>query len=117
MNLGPNETTETPKETLKCQECGELHLRRNHPLLNESNKVVHNLQEASAIGEIGKSFHEIKEAFEDRQENHPYVIVEIEGIISNKIISILIDLGATLCYITPRMLEKCQLGKVRHSKP
>ena len=43
--------------------------------------------------------------------------MEIEGTISNRSLSILIDQGATLSYITPKGMEDCQLAKVRHSKP
>ena len=43
--------------------------------------------------------------------------MEIESIISKHTLAILIDPGATLSYITPRMMELCQLTKVRHAKP
>ena len=72
----------TPKEPLKCLECEGPHVWRNCPLLTESNKTVHNLQEASIVGEIGKSFHRINVVLEDRQEDHQYAIVEIEGTMS-----------------------------------
>ena len=75
------------------------------------------MQEASTIGEVGKSFHWINAALEDRQADHQSAIVEIEGTISNQRHSILIDPGATLSYITPKMMENCQLAKVRHAKP
>ena len=57
VHLGPKGVIGTPKEPLKCWECEGPHLQRNFPLLGESNKTVHNLQEASTMGEIGKSFH------------------------------------------------------------
>ena len=69
------------------------------------------------MGEIGKSFHRINAALEDRQEDHQSTIVEIEGTISNQNLSILIDRGDTLSYITLKMVENCQLTKVRHAKP
>ena len=69
------------------------------------------------MGEIGKSFHWINAALDDRQEGHQFVIVEIEGTISNRNLSILIDPGATLSYITPKIMENCQLTKVRRARP
>ena len=69
------------------------------------------------MGEIGKSFHWINATLEDRQEYHQSAIVEIEGTISNQNLSILIDMGANLTYINPKMMENCQLTKVRHVRP
>ena len=79
--------------------------------------MLHNIQEASTVGEIGKNFHWINVALEDWQADHQSAIVEIEGTISNHTLAILIDPGATLIYITPRMMELCQLTKVKHAKP
>ena len=91
-----------PKEPLKCWECGEPHLRRNCPRYSGAGKMLHNLQEASTVGEIGKNYHKIHAALEDRQADHQSAIVEIEGIISNHALAILIDPGATLSYIPQR---------------
>ena len=41
-------------------------------------------------------------------------MLEVEGKISNMSVSILIDSGASLSYIAPRVLEKCNL--VRKNK-
>ena len=58
--------------------------------------VVHNVQEASIVGDIGKSFHQINASLADRQKDHQASIVENEGTISNRNLSILIDPGATV---------------------
>ena len=55
--------------------------------------------------EIRKIYHRINADLEDRQANHQSAIVEIEGTISNHTLSILISPGATLSYITPKMME------------
>ena len=78
---------------------------------------MHNIQEAYIVGEIGKNFHRIDAALEDPQADHQFSIVEIEGIVSNHTLAILIDPGATLSYISPRMVELCKLTKVKHAKP
>ena len=51
------------------------------------------------------------------QANYQCVIVEIEGTISNRSLYILIDPGDTLSYITSKVVEDCQLAKVRNAKP
>jgi hypothetical protein len=57
-------------EPLKCWECGETHLRRNGPCLIAANRtVVHNLQEASTVGDMGRSLHRINAAIDGRQAN------------------------------------------------
>ena len=83
-------------EPLKCWECGEPHLRRNCPHLTTTNKtVVHNLQEASTVGYMGRCFHQINAAIDGLQADHKSSVVEIEGKIHDTQISILIDPGAT----------------------
>jgi hypothetical protein len=55
VNLGMKKFGDSPREPLKCWECGEPHLRRNYPHLNSANRtVIHNLQEASTVGDVGK---------------------------------------------------------------
>ena len=43
--------------------------------------------------------------------------MDIEGTISNQNLSILIDIGATLSYITPKRVEDFHLSKESHAKP
>ena len=46
-------------------------------------------------------------------------MVEIEGMIKSQIISIIIDLGASLSYVSPRIVELCKLvpEKIEKSWP
>ena len=46
-------------------------------------------------------------ALENWQVDHQNSMVEIEGMINNQLISILIDPGASLSYISPRIVELC----------
>jgi hypothetical protein len=48
--------------------------------------------------------------------DHQSTVVEIEGKLQNKQISILIDLGESLIYITPSLVENCKVEKVKHLK-
>jgi hypothetical protein len=43
-------------------------------------------------------------------------MVEIEGMINQKSVSILIDPGASLSYVSPIIVEDCKLNKVKHNK-
>ena len=51
----------------------------------------------------------INAALENQQDDHQTSMVEIEGMIKNKPISILIDLGASLSYVSPSIAESCNL--------
>jgi len=44
-------------------------------------------------------------------------MVEFEGKISNLIITVLIDLGATLSYVSPKVVERCNLQSVKFKNP
>ena len=60
VNLGMKKFGDNSRKPLKCWECGETHIRRNCPRLIAANRtVVHNLQEASIVGDVGKSLHQI----------------------------------------------------------
>jgi hypothetical protein len=43
-------------------------------------------------------------------------MVEIEGMIHNQPVMVLIDLGTSLSYISPRVVEICKLHKEKFEK-
>jgi hypothetical protein len=55
-------------------------------------------------------------SLDNRQANHQASMVEMEGMISNHLVSILIDLGSNLSYVSPQTVEKCKLHQVKHVK-
>ena len=90
--LGVNKDGDSPIEPLKCWECGEPHLRRNCPRLTSTARTtVHNLQEASTVGDMGRSMHKINAAVDGRQVDHQSTIMKVEGKIHDNHFSILID--------------------------
>jgi hypothetical protein len=116
-NLGVKRFGDSSHEPLKCWECGEPHLRRNYPHLSSTNRtVVHNLQEASTVGDVGRSLHRINVAIDGRQADHQSSVVEVEGKIHDTRISVLIDPGATLSYVTPKVVESNKLKRLKHAK-
>ena len=64
-NMGIKGVVRTPKEPLKCWECGETHLRINCQCFNGTSRVLHNIQEAFIVGEIGNNYYRINAALED----------------------------------------------------
>jgi predicted aspartyl protease len=74
------------------------------------------LQEASTVGDVGRSLHRINAAIDGQQANHQSSVVEIEGKINDTQISVLIDPGAMLIYITPNVAESNKLKKLKHTK-
>jgi len=92
INLGTKKFGDNPTESLKCWEHGEPHLRRNSQCLTSTSRsIVHSLQEASTIGDVGISVHGINVALDGPQVDHQSTIVDIEGKVNNNRISILID--------------------------
>jgi len=114
--LGFKKTTDNPREPLKCWVCGEPHLLRNCPYRNTANKIIQNIQEASIFGDIDKSIHRINIGLDGRKENHQSTIVEIEGKIHDKKLSILFDLAASLSYVSPTLIDSNKVKKVKHTK-
>ena len=74
------------------------------------------LQEASTVDDMAKNIPRINVDLEDRQANHQSTMLDVEGKISNTYVSILIDLGSSLSYIAPRVVEKCKLSKEKQKK-
>ena len=62
------------------------------------------------IGDLARTMPKINAALENRQEDYQTSMVEVEGKINQIPISILIDLGASLSYISPNLVEKCKLS-------
>ena len=71
---------------------------------------MHNLQEEPTVEEIAGT-PQIYAALDGQQPDHQAIMVEIEGKILNTYVSILIDLGAFLSYVSPKIVDECKLGK------
>jgi hypothetical protein len=70
-NLGEKRFGDNFRKTLKCGECGEPHLRRKYPCLSSTNRIfVHNLQEASIVGDMGRSLHQINAVVDEQKADH-----------------------------------------------
>ena len=91
-------------------------MHRNCPLEDGFVRQTHNLQEAKTMGQAERTVPRIYAALEDCQEDHQSIVVEVAGKIAEQSISILINLGSTHSYISPRVVDICAFKKVSHKK-
>jgi hypothetical protein len=110
--------TDNPKrEPLKCWGCGEEHLLRDCPHRQQNSRRIYNIQEATTVNDVARSEPQIYAALDNNQADHQASVVEIEGMISNHLVSVLIDPGSNLSYIAPKVVDKCKLQPQKHTKP
>jgi hypothetical protein len=67
------------------------------------------MQEATMVNDVARSVPQIYAALDNNQADHQASVVEIEGMIFNHLVSVLIDPGSNLRYISPRAVDKCKL--------
>jgi uncharacterized protein affecting Mg2+/Co2+ transport len=84
------------------------------PHRQHDNRRVYNVQEETTVNDVARSVSRIYAVVENRQEDHQASVVELEGIISNQPVSILIDPGSNLSYISPWVVEACSLQRKKH---
>ena len=77
---------------------------------------MHNLQEEPMVEDIAGTPW-IYASLDGQQADHQATMVEIEGKILNTNISILINPSACHSYVSPKIVDECKLGKVKHDKP
>jgi hypothetical protein len=105
----PSKTNNAKREPLKCLGCEEEHLLRDCPHRQHNNVGVYNIQEATIVNDVARSLPKICVALDNRQVDHQASMVEMEGAIANHPVSILIDRGSNLSYVSPQTVEKCKL--------
>jgi hypothetical protein len=69
------------------------------------------MQEETIVNDVARSVPRIYAVVENRQVDHQASVVELEGIITERPISVLIDPGSNIIYISPRVVEACSLQK------
>eukprot|EP00253_Pinus_taeda_P016981 PITA_16981 len=106
----------TTRPPVQCWGCGGPHYIKNCPQ-RKGTEQLSQIHEASTVGEIGRSIPRINVALEDRQVEYQPTMVEFEGNISNLTVSVLIDPGATLSYVSPKIVERCKLQSTKFKNP
>eukprot|EP00253_Pinus_taeda_P010510 PITA_10510 len=108
-------THQPPKQPLQCWGCGESHYYKNF-LRKARTEQFLNMQEASIVGDIARSMPRINVALDNHQAEYQPTMTECEGMIVDQPVSILFDPSASLSYISPKPVEKCQLQSNKFNK-
>ena len=95
------------KEPVNCQECQGPHYAKDCPNRKRNSSNVHTIQKEENVGDVANEMPRINPALENRKVDHQTSMVEIKGMIHNKLASILIDPGASLSHVSPTIGEKC----------
>ena len=82
---------------------------RDCPHQKQISRRIYNVQEATTVNDVARSMPQIYAALDNKQANHQASVVEMEGMITNHLVSILIDPGSNLSYIAPKAVDKCKL--------
>eukprot|EP00253_Pinus_taeda_P019720 PITA_19720 len=107
---------EGTRPPVQCWGCGGPHYVKNCPQRKGVDQISQ-IHEASTVGDVARSVPRINAALEDRQAEYQPTMVEFEGKISNLSIAVLIDPGATLSYVSPKVVEHCKLSSERFKNP
>eukprot|EP00253_Pinus_taeda_P010499 PITA_10499 len=102
----------TVRPPVQCWGCGGPHYIKKCPQ-RKGLEQFSQIHEALTVGEIGRSVPRINAALEDRQAEYQPTMVEFEGNILNLTVSVLFDPGATLSYVSPKVVERCNLQSVK----
>ena len=86
------------------------------PNRKKPNSNIHTVQDEMTVGEFARTMPRINAALENRQADYQTSMVEVEGKLNQTPISILIDPGAILSYVSPDLVEKCKLSVENFAK-
>jgi hypothetical protein len=89
----PGKIDNPKREPLKCWGCGEEHPLRDCPHRQQNSRRIYNVQEATTINDVARSVPQIYAALDNKQADHQASVVEMEGMITNHLVSTLIDPG------------------------
>jgi hypothetical protein len=104
------------KPFMECWGCKRNHRYKYFPHRNDKVRVVHNVQHAETMEDMGSRIPRIYAALDNKQAKYQSHIIEVEGMINNQTITILIDSGASHSYIDPRMVGSLHLPRSKHGK-
>jgi hypothetical protein len=79
-------------------------------------RIVHNIQEAEIVKDVGGSMPRIYEVLDNKHVEYKSPMIEVEGKIDNQPIAILIDFGASISYINANIFEIFHLQRSKHKK-
>jgi hypothetical protein len=103
------------KTTMECWGCKGNHRYKDCPHRNDKTRVVHNVQQAETMEDMGSRMPRIYAALDNKQAEFQSHMIEVEGMINNRL-TVLIDSGASHSYIDPRVVEGLHLSRSKHEK-
>ena len=106
---------EKNKEPVWCWNCGGDHRRRDFPQYQGGIPQIYTVQEAYTVRDVGQIILRIYVALDNKHADDRTSIIEMDGKLCDKVISILIDPGANYSYVNLDMMDKCGLRKEVHA--
>jgi hypothetical protein len=104
------------QQPIKCWGCEGDHLYKYCPHKGYRMRTMHNIEEANTLYNVGMIIPRIYVALEKRKADYQSHMIEEEGNIDNRLISIVIDFGASHIYINPKIFENFKLKRCKHGK-
>ena len=77
--------------------------------MQQINKRVYNIQEATIVNDVARIMPQIYATLDNKLVDHQALVVDMEGMIANHVVSILIDRGSNLSYVSPQTIYICKL--------
>jgi hypothetical protein len=101
---------------IQCWGCKGNHKYKYCPHKNGKVRIVHNVQQAETVQDMGHRMSRIYAALDNKQVEFQSHMIEVEGMINNRPLIILIDSGAIHSYVDPRVVESLRLSSRKHEK-
>ena len=99
-----------PQHVTNSSHCWHAMMLLHHcPNRKKTVNNIHVVQEGTTVGDLARGMPRINAALENGQAKYQTSMVEVEGMSNHKAISILIELGARLSYVSPSLVEKIKL--------
>ena len=104
------------KEPIKCLEFQGPHYALVCPNRKKTVNNIHDVQEETKVGDLARGMPKINATLKNKQDEYQTSMVEVEGMLNHKPISILIDPRDTLSYVSPSLVQKSKLPIEKFSK-
>ena len=101
---------------MECWGCKGNHRYKYCPHRNDKVRVVHNVQQAKTVEDMGSRMPRIYAALDNKQVEFQSHMIEVGGMINNHAFTILMDSGDNHSYIDPRVVESFHLSRSKHEK-
>ena len=99
---------------MECWGCKGDHRYRDCPHIKDKMRVVHNVQQAKIVEDMGKRVPRIYAALDNKQVEYQSHMIEVEGMINNHAFTILIDSKSSHSYIDPKVVEILCFPRRKH---